>query len=118
MSSLDEAQKCFDLLMLASFECVLKGTESPEMAIKVKDDLMHAYQSSIISVNNMVGINVSEADQKEESLRLKREYQSARERTLLLEDKLNSLLSTLDSQLEEVRITFVHILPFGLFCNI
>jgi hypothetical protein len=97
--SIDDIQDRFDSLVLTFFDCV--RSELSQNRPASFNNVLEAYNSMLVAVEDLNGINSSAEVQVDKMAKLSEKYEQARARILDLEDKLKLIGSEVDNQLEE-----------------
>lgn len=94
----DEIQDQVDKLVLSVFEAMRAGPAGNDASL-VADGVMHQYRTALFSIDNLIGINRSEADQKMELEKLSCDYEASKSAVLNLEKELLDLSALVDDEL-------------------
>ena len=98
-TSIEGVQDCVDKLVLCIFEAA-RGHTDPSSATKKTEELISVFRESVDTVNKLVGIDRTKAQQEDNLLQLSQEYESLKVELLILESELTKVIENTDRELD------------------
>lgn len=98
-TTIEGVQDCVDKLVLCIFEAA-RGHTDPSSATRKTEELIDVFRESIDTVNKLVGIDRTKAEQEANLVQLSHEYQSLKVELLILESELTKVIENTDRELD------------------
>lgn len=101
ITSVDDIQCSIDKMMLTIFE-IMRGCAENTIEDNVANKIINAYNETVVSVDNLIGIDKTLDQQKIELSFLSQQYRNSREAVISLENKLVNMHESINEQLSEL----------------
>jgi hypothetical protein len=98
-TSIEGVQDCVDKLVLCIFEAA-RGHTDLSSATRKTQELIDVFRESVDTVNKLVGIDRTKAEQEDNLFRLSQEYESLKVEILILESELTKVIESTDRELD------------------